>query len=62
MYIFEQTVVICNVCDWDPVRKRFMDDLGFPRAPDRPVKLLGTHVCYLRSIKTMIGAHGPNFL
>ena len=39
-----------------------MDDSGFPRIPDRPVKLLGTCVSYLRSVKTSIGAHGPNFL
>ena len=42
--------------------KRIMDDSGFLRTPDRPVELLGTHVRYLRSIKTMIGARGPNFL
>ena len=39
-----------------------MDDSGFPRTPDRPVKLLGTHVRYQRSVKTMIGACGPDFL
>jgi hypothetical protein len=42
--------------------KRIVDDLGFPRTPDRPVELLGTHVRYPRSVKTMIGARGPNFL
>ena len=39
-----------------------MDDLGFPRTPDRSVKLLGTCVRYLRSIETPIGARGPDFL
>ena len=39
-----------------------MDDLGFPRTPDRPIKLLGTCVRYLRSVETSIGARGPNFL
>ena len=32
------------------------------RTPDRPVKLLGTCVCYLRSVETSIGARGPDFL
>ena len=57
-----KTVVIYNDCDWDPVWKRFVDDSGFPRTPDRPVKLLGTCVLYLRSVETSIGARGPNFL
>ena len=39
-----------------------MDDSGFPRTPDRPVKLLGTRVRYQRSIETSIGARGPDFL
>ena len=39
-----------------------MDDSGFLRTPDRPVKLLGTYVSYLRSVKTSIGARGPDFL
>ena len=39
-----------------------MDDSGFPRTPDRPVKLLGTRVCYQRSVETLIGACGPDFL
>ena len=39
-----------------------MDDSGFPRIPDRTVKLLGTCVRYLRSVETLIGARGPNFL
>ena len=39
-----------------------MDDSGFTRTPDRPVKLLGTHVRYQRSVETMIDAHGPDFL
>ena len=39
-----------------------MDDSGFPRTPDRPVKLLGTCVRYLRSVVTSIGARGPDFL
>ena len=39
-----------------------MDDSGFPRTPDRPVKLLGTHVRYQRSIETLIGIRGPDFL
>ena len=60
MYI--ETVVICNVCDWDPVQKRFVDDSGFPRTPDRLVKLLGTCVRYQRSVETTIDARGPNFL
>ena len=57
-----KTVVICNVCDWDPVRKRFMDDSDFPRIPDRPVKSLGTRVCYPRSVETSMGACGPDSL
>ena len=39
-----------------------MDDSGFLRTPDRPVKLLGTCVSYLRSVKTLIGARGFDFL
>ena len=39
-----------------------MDDLGFPRTPDRPVKLLGTHVRYQRSVEISIGACGPDSL
>ena len=39
-----------------------MDDSGFSRTPDIPVKLLGTCVHYLRSVETSIGAHGPDFL
>ena len=39
-----------------------MDDSGFPRTPDRPIKSLGTHVRYSRSVKTMIGACEPDFL
>ena len=39
-----------------------MDDSAFPRTPDRPVKLLGTCVRYLRSVETSIGACGPDFL
>ena len=39
-----------------------MDDSGFLRTPDRPVKLLGTCVRYLRSIETSIDARGPDFL
>ena len=42
--------------------KRIMDDSGFPRTPDRPVELLGTRVRYPRSVKTTIGACGPNSL
>ena len=42
--------------------KRIVDDLGFPRTPNRPVELLGTHERYPRSVKTTIGAHGPDFL
>ena len=58
-----KTVVICNDCDWDPVwKKKFVDDSGFPRTPDRPVKLLGTCVRYLRFVETSIGARGPDFL
>ena len=39
-----------------------MDDLGFSRTPDRPVKLLETHVRYQRSVETTINARGPDFL
>ena len=39
-----------------------MDDSGFPRTLDRPVKLLGTRVCYPRSVKTTIGACGTDSL
>ena len=39
-----------------------MDDLGFPRTPDRPVKLLGTRVRYQRSVETTIDAQGPDFI
>ena len=56
------TVVICNDYDWDPGWKRFVDDSGFPRTPDRSVKLLGTRVRYQRSVETSIGSRGPNFL
>ena len=42
--------------------KRIVDDLGFPRTPDRPVELLGTRERYLRSGKTTIGACAPDFL
>ena len=42
--------------------KRIMDDLGFPRTPDRPIELLGTHERYPRSVKTTIGARGPDSL
>ena len=42
--------------------KRIVDDLGFPRTPDRPVELLGTRVRYPRSVKTTVGARGPDFL
>ena len=44
------------------MKKRIVDDSDFPRTPDRPVELLGTHVRYPRSVKTTIGACGPNFL
>ena len=57
-----KTVVIYNDCDWDPVRKRFVDDSGVPRTSDRPVKMLGTRVRYQRSVETSIGARGPDFL
>ena len=43
-------------------KKRIVDDSGFPRTPDRHVELLRTHVRYPRSVKTMIGARGPNSL
>ena len=43
-------------------KKRIVDDSGFPRTPDRPVELLGTRERYPRSVKTMIGARGPDFL
>ena len=42
--------------------KRIVDDSSFPRTPDRPVELLGTRVRYSRSVKTTIGARGPDFL
>ena len=44
------------------LKKRIMDDSGFPRTPDRPVELLGTRVCYPRSVKTTVGACGPDSL
>ena len=40
--------------------KRIVDDSGFPRTPDRPVELLETRECYPRSVKTTIGARGPD--
>ena len=43
-------------------KKRIMDDSGFLRTPNRPVKLLGTCVRYQRSIETMIDARGLDFL
>ena len=49
-------------CDWDPVWKRFVDDSGFLRTPDRLVKLLETRVRYQRSVETTIDARGPDFL
>ena len=42
--------------------KRIVDDSGFPRTPDRPIELLGTRVRYPRSVKTTIGACGPDSL
>ena len=42
--------------------KRIVDDSGFPRTPDRPVEFLGTRVRYPRSVKTTIGACGPDSL
>ena len=42
--------------------KRNVDDSGFPRTPDRPVELLGTRVRYPRSVKTTVGACGPDSL
>ena len=42
--------------------KRIVDDSGFLRTPNRPVELLGTRVCYQRSVETTIGAHGPDSL
>ena len=42
--------------------KRIVDDSGLLRTPDRPVELLGTRVRYPRSVKTMIGARGPDSL
>ena len=42
--------------------KIIVDDSGFPRTPDRPVELLGTRVRYSRSVKTSIGARGPDCL
>ena len=41
--------------------KRIVDDSGFPRTPDRPIKLLGTRVRYQRSVETMIDTRGPDF-
>ena len=43
-------------------KKRNVDDSGFLRTPDRPVELLGTRVRYPRSVKTTIGACGPDSL
>ena len=42
--------------------KRIVDDPGFLRTPDRPVELLGTRERYPMSVKTTIGARGPNSL
>ena len=42
--------------------KRIVDDSGFPRTLDRPIELLGTRERYPRSVKTTIGARGPDFL
>ena len=42
--------------------KRIVDDSGFPRTPDKPIKLVGTRVRYQRSVETSIGARGPDFL
>ena len=39
-----------------------MDNSGFLRTPDRPVKVLGTRVRYQRSVETSIGIRGPDFL
>ena len=39
-----------------------MDDSGFPRTPDKLVKLLETCVRYQRSVETTIDARGPDFL
>ena len=39
-----------------------VDDSGFPRTSDRPIKLLGTCVRYQRYVETSIGARGPDFL
>ena len=44
------------------MKKRIVDDSGFPRTPDRPVELLGTRERYPRSGKTTIGARGPDFI
>ena len=42
--------------------KRIVEDSGFLRTPNRPVELLGTRVRYPRSVKTTIGACGPDSL
>ena len=39
-----------------------MDDSGFSRTPDRPVKLLGTSVRYQRFVETSIDTCGPDFI
>jgi hypothetical protein len=42
----------------DPARK-IVDDSGFPRTPDRLLKLCGTHVWLLEVFKTMMSTCGP---
>jgi hypothetical protein len=36
-----------------------VDDLGFPRIPDRLFKLCGAHVQQSEALKAMIGTCGP---
>jgi hypothetical protein len=39
-----------------------VDDLGFPRTPDRLLKFYGTHVWLLEVFKMMTSTCGPYYL
>jgi hypothetical protein len=39
-----------------------VDDLGFPRTPDRLLKFCGTHVWLLEVFKTITSTCGPYYL
>jgi hypothetical protein len=39
-----------------------VDDLGFPRTPDRLFKFCGTHVWWLEVFKTITSTYGPYYL